>query len=159
MLLYIINWYWNYLAFIVMIQLQNVTDPAMRLQLVIKLLSNKLPDNTIQNNYNNDNLHTIVISESSKVYLINEVDEENKSQVFKPFKDLCASVAAIITAYKPDYPYPHSLSSMLMETAHNQHYFVAHLPSLTDCNKKIEKTYVQQFLESLVFGTLGKESM
>jgi hypothetical protein len=104
--------------------------------------------------YNKNALYEIVISESSKVYLIKDVEEINKHQVFKPYKDLCSRFAEIITEYCPSYPYPKSLSSTLIESSHLQQFFSLHLPGLTDVNEKNKISYTHHFVSNLVFQTL-----
>ncbi|MGI9160742.1 MAG: TetR/AcrR family transcriptional regulator [Saprospiraceae bacterium] len=158
LLLYILNWYWSYLEYLVMFSLQNMTDPRMRIRRVIELLVRELPPELDNSGYDKKALFEIVVSESSKAYLTREVEEINKVKLFKPYKDLCGRIAGLLSAYNPAYPYPHSLSSTLIEMAHYQYFFMMHLPSLTDFqeNKRIEN--IIDFLEHLVFSSLEKES-
>lgn len=158
LLLYILNWYWSYLEYLVMFSLQNMTDPHMRIRRVIELLVRELPPELDNSGYDKKALFEIVVSESSKAYLTREVEEINKVQLFKPYKDLCGRVAGLLSAYNPNYPYPHSLSSTLIEMAHYQYFFMMHLPSLTDFkeDKRIEN--IIGFLEHLVFSSLEKEA-
>jgi hypothetical protein len=158
LLLYILNWYWSYLEYLVMFSLQNMTDPRMRISRVIELLVRELPPELDNSGYDKKALFEIVVSESSKAYLTREVEEINKVQLFKPYKDLCGRIAGLLSAYNPNYPYPHSLSSTLIEMAHYQYFFMMHLPSLTDFkeDKRIEN--IIAFLEQLVFSSLEKEA-
>ena len=154
LLLYILNWYWLYMEFLVMFQLQNVTDTKTKLQIIIQLLTHELPESAGKLDYNKKFLSQIVIVESSKVYLVKEVKEINENEVFKPYKDLCAKIAEVIIAYKPSYQYPKSLSSTLIETAHQQQFFSVHLPKLTNVNPENSKEFTSQFLEDLLFKIL-----
>jgi AcrR family transcriptional regulator len=155
LLLYILNWYWSYMEFLVMFQLQNVNDTKAKLKTIVQLLTHELPESAGKLDYNKKFLNQIVITESSKVYLVKEVSEINKNEVFKPYKDLCATIAEIITAYNSTYKYPKSLSSTLIETAHHQQFFSNFLPKLTDVNSANEKEYTVVFLEDLLFKVLG----
>ncbi len=156
LLIYILNWYWSYLEFLVMFQLKNINDPKVKLKTIVQLLTQELPTNSGKLNYNTAFLFQIVIAESSKVYLVKEVNEINQEQVFKPFKDLCNSIAEIIKEYAPAYPYPYSLSSTLMETAHNQQFFILNLVKLTDITDQEDKAkYVATYLDDLLFRVLG----
>jgi hypothetical protein len=67
-------------------------------------------------------LHQIIITESSKAYLTKKVSEDNKDQLFKPYKDLCAKIGKIILECNPNYKYPKSLSSTIIEMAHFQNF-------------------------------------
>ena len=106
--------------------------------------------------YNKKSLNQIFISESSKVYLVKEVTEINKSEVFKPYKELYAKIAAVISANDKKYPYPKSLSSTIIEASHHQQFFSQHLPRLTDVTPKNKNEFACLFIENLVFGVLGK---
>ena len=154
LLLYILNWYWSYLEYIVVFQLQPLANPKSKLEKLIELLTHTLPDSAGQNEYNKNYLHQIVITESSKVYLVKEVKEINENEVFKPYKDLCGRISDLITAYNSNYPYPHSLSSTLIETAHSQLFFSKHLPKLTDAGKKDNVGFVESYLKDILFKSL-----
>ncbi|MDZ4758275.1 MAG: TetR/AcrR family transcriptional regulator [Bacteroidota bacterium] len=155
LLLYIISWYWNYMEFYLELKLQNVTDPKMKLKLIIQTLTNELPESSAGMEYNKEYLNQILISESTKVFLVKEVNEINKSEVFKPYKDLCAKIAESISQYNPKYKYPKSLSSTLIETAHYQQFFCNNLPRLTDIQTKNKGNFTANFLDDLLFKILG----
>lgn len=154
-LLYILNWYWSYMEYLVDIKLQNVSDKKEKLKIIIDLLTHELPESSGQLDYNKKYLHQIVISESSKVYLVKEIAEINKNEVFKPYKDLCAKIAEVIGAYNPRYKFPRSLSTTLIETSHQQEYFSAYLPRLTDSSSTNKTQFVSAFLSDLLFKTLA----
>lgn len=155
LLLYILNWYWYYMEFLVMLKLQNITNEKAKLKTIIELLTHELPESAGQLDYNKKYLNQIVIAESSKVYLVKEVKEINKNEVFKPYKDLCAAIALVISAYNPTYKYPRSLSSTLIETAHYQQFFSAYLPKLTDVQSKEQKEFATHFLSDFLFKVLS----
>lgn len=155
LLLYILNWYWSYMEFLVMFQLQNVQDTKAKLKTIIYLLTHELPESSGKLDYNKKFLNQIVITESSKVYLVKEVNEINKNQVFKPYKDLCGKIAEVIKEYNPKYKYPRSLSSTLIETSHHQQFFSIYLPRLTDAQPKNQHEFTSHFLEDLLFKILG----
>ena len=155
LLLYILNWYWSYMEFLVEFRLQNMTDKKSRLLTIIDLLTHALPESSGKLDYNKKFLYQIVISESSKVYLVKDVNEYNKNEVFKPYKELCSKIAELIKAYKPSYKFPRSLSSTLIEASHQQHFFVEHLPRLTDVQSKSAEKYTAQFLTELLLKALS----
>ena len=154
LLLYILNWYWCYMEFLVMFKLQNVADKKEKLKLIVELLTHELPESSGKFDYNKKYLNQIVIAESSKVYLVKEVSEINKGEVFKPYKDLCARIADVISEYSPAYKYPRSLSTTLIETSHHQQYFSAYLPKLTDASPTNKQEFTSQFLEDFLFKVL-----
>jgi len=107
-----------------------------------------------QLDYNKSYLNQIVLSESSKVYLIKEVKEINSYQVFKPYKDLCNKISEVMLSLNPTYTYSRSLSSTLIETAHSQQYFSKNLPRLTDISTDKDEKFVFNYLKQLVFSAL-----
>jgi AcrR family transcriptional regulator len=157
LLLYLLTWYWNYMEYMVVFHLQNMTDPTLKIKKIIELLVKDLPESVGLTGIDNKALHYIVIAESSKVYLTHEVESINKDKLFKPYKDLCARIADIFLDYNKEYPYSHSLSSTLMETSHFQYYFMLYLPSLTDFGAKKNEDHIIQYLEHVIFNALDSK--
>ena len=155
LLLYILNWYWSYMEFLVDFTIQNILDPKEKLTKIITLFTQNLPESLGQLDYNKSYLNQIVISESSKVYLIKEVMEINSFLVFKPYKDLCNKISEVMLSLNPTYAYARSLSSTLIETAHSQQYFSKNLPRLTDISSEKDEKFVFNFLNQLVFSALN----
>ena len=79
----------------------------------------------------------------------------NKAEVFLPYKELCASIAAIIELYNPKYKYPKSLTSTIIEASHHEQFFIDYLPRLTDVQAKNKPEFVANFLEDMLFKTLA----
>jgi hypothetical protein len=154
LLLYILNWYWSYMEFLVDFTIQNIQDPKEKLIKIINLFTQSLPESVGQLDYNKSYLNQIVLSESSKVYLIKEVKEINSYQVFKPYKDLCNKISEVMLSLNPTYTYSRSLSSTLIETAHSQQYFSKNLPRLTDISTDKDEKFVFNYLNQLVFSAL-----
>jgi AcrR family transcriptional regulator len=153
-LLYILNWYWSYLEYLVVIMLEPLENPKSKLERIIQLLIHALPESAGKTDYNKTYLHQIVIAESSKAYLVKEVKKINQDEVFKPYKDLCGRISDLIQAFNPQYPYPHSLSSTLIETSHAQQFFSVYLPKLTDANGDNQEAFVERYLSDLLFKAL-----
>ncbi|WP_205512104.1 TetR/AcrR family transcriptional regulator [Longitalea arenae] len=154
-LLYILNWYWSYMEFLLVFKLQNVKQPREKLKIIVELLTNELPASSGLYDYDKRSLNQVVITESSKVYLIKEVAEINKDEVFKPYKDLCAKISDVIKEYNPQYKYPKSLSTTLIEASHQQQFFSINLPRLTDNKSKNNAEFTSQFIQDMLFRVLG----
>jgi AcrR family transcriptional regulator len=155
LLLYILNWYWSYMEFLVDFTVQNIENPKEKLTLIINLFTQALPESSSLLDYNKSFLNQIVLSESSKVYLVKEVKEINSFQVFKPYKDLCNKIAEVMLSLNPTYAYSRSLSSTLIETAHSQQYFSKNLSRLTDISSDKDEKFVFNFLSQIVFSALN----
>ncbi len=156
LLIYITAWYWGWLQYRVVFSTNNIKDPAVKLKKVIQLLATTVVDDKTTH-INEDLLHQIIIAEGSKAYLTKHVSEDNKEQLFKPYKDLCAAIADIILECHPKYKYPRSLASTIIEMAHFQNFFMNNLPSLTDFGKTKDELKVVSFLEDLVFSSIRKK--
>lgn len=155
LLLYILSWYWYYMDFLFDYKLQNIKDAKQKIKTIVHLLTHELSESETGLDYNKKYLNEIVIAESSKVYLIKDVEAINKNEAFKPLKALCAKIAAVFHEYNASYKYPYSLSSTLLETAHDQQFFVKNLPRLTDLSSEKKTNYVGEYIEDFVFRVLA----
>lgn len=155
LLIYIVAWYWSWLEFQISYETNNIVDPTLKLKKIIKLLASTVEDDDTTIYINESLLHQIVISEGSKVYLTKHVGEDNKHHFFKPYKQLCAAIGSIISECNPDYKYPRSLATTIIETAHFHNYFMVHLPLLTDFGENKNEAEIVSFLESVVFSSLA----
>lgn len=155
LLVYLTAWYWSWLEFQIKYHTNNIEDPVIKLKKVIRLLAASVEDDEQTSYINESLLHQIIITEGSKAYLTKQVCEDNRQNFFKPYKDLCSVVGAIITDCSPDYKYPKSLSSTIVEIAHFQNFFMHNLPSLTDFGGTKQEKEIIAFLSDLVFSALG----
>lgn len=154
LLVYIISWYWGWLEFQINYQTNNIKDPKTKIKKVIKILATNVEDDIMTSHVDEALLHQILIAEGSKAYLTNHVASDNKQQFFKPYKDLCNVIGAIILECNPKYKYPHSLSSTIIEIAHLQNFFMNNLPSLTDFSESKDESEIVNYLEDLVFNCI-----
>lgn len=156
LLIYLTAWYWSWLEYQVTYRTNNIQDPMVKLKIVIKLLATTVENDTSTRHVDESILHQIIITEGSKAYLTKRVSEDNKDRLFKPYKDLCARIGNMILECSPNYPYPKSLASTIIEMAHFQNFFMNHLPSLTDFTENKDEAEIVRFLEDLVFSSLKK---
>ncbi|MEL6847604.1 MAG: hypothetical protein AAFP92_03760 [Bacteroidota bacterium] len=82
--------------------------------------------------FDKETLYRVVVNESPKAYLTKGVDEINREGAYLSYKHFCMELAKVFREIKPDYPYPTTLLSTCIESAHDQKYFSEHLPSLTE---------------------------
>ena len=155
-LIYITAWYWSWLEYRVTVHTNNIKDSVAKLKRVIKLLATTVEDDVKTTYVNEIILHQIIIAEGSKAYLTKHISEDNKDQLFKPYKDLCAKIGNIILECSPKYKYPKSLSTTIIEMAHLQNFFMNNLPSLTDFGNNKDESKIVSFLEELVFSSIKK---
>lgn len=156
LLIYITAWYWSWLEYRVAVNTNNIKDPVVKLKRVIKLLATTVEDDIKTGYVDESILHQIIIAEGTKAYLTKHVSEDNKDQLFKPYKDLCAIIGDIIIECNPKYKYARSLSSTIIEIAHFQNFFMNNLPSLTDFGRDKDESKIVAFLKDLVFCSIKK---
>lgn len=154
LLVYLVAWYWQWLDYQVVSHTNNLTDPRQKLDWVLQILLLKNLSQSANGDMDIRTLHGIVIREASKAYLTRHVTDDNRHQLFKPYKDLCGRIANIIQEYRPGYSFARSRASSLIETAHYQAFFMEHLPSLTDFGDEKNDDDLLAFLRHLLFSSL-----
>ena len=147
LLLFLVNWYWEWVSYLIKINTMNVNDPKSKLKIIIHSFVSASKDNPGVIYVNESKLHNIVISEGMKAYHTKEVDEENSKGFFKSYKNLAKSVSNVISEINPTFKYPFALATNLFEMSNNQIYFAKHLPKLTDVS--INKDDVNEVEEML----------
>ena len=155
LLLYLVNWYWEWVNYLIGINTKNIDNPNRQLQIIIHSLVFAAKENPGVDYVNESKLHNIVISEGMKAYHTKKVDDENSKGFFKSYKDLAQSVSTVITAINPEFRYPYTLATNLFEMSNNHIYFAKHLPKLTDItvendNVNEVETMLNYFVEKLL---------
>ena len=155
LLVYLTSWYWTWTEYRLVFATTNVVSPMERLIKSLDILTQHVRiDNEFS--YVNEVLLTeIIFSESIKAYHTKNVEDENQKGCFSAYKSVVERVSNIVLEIKPDYSYPHMLVSTLIEGAHQQKYFAAHLPELTD--KINDEKAVPNFYKDLVLNILTNE--
>jgi len=151
LLLYLTSWYWGWIEYQLVFETYNMDDSEQKLKKAIEIICRPVIEDSNYSHINEILLNKIVINEFSKSYLTKEVEAENKEGYFSIYKRLVHRIEEFIKECNPQYPYPVSLASSVIETALHQHFLKDHLPSITDCNRD---TSPSEFLLNLVFNTL-----
>lgn len=155
LLVYLVSWYWEWVTYKIDVQTINLNNPNDKLKIVINALIESSVEDPATPYINEELLHRIVVSESTKTYHIKQVDAENKEGFFYNYKSLCNKIAEIVVQINPQFPYPHALASNLIEMANNHIYFARHLPSLTDVQVSgNDYSQVQNLLAFFAFSLL-----
>ena len=158
LLIYLLTWYWSYLEFKVIFELNNIKDPRQRICLLIRILAEEPAEKDSHEFLPEREVYRLAIWEGSKSYLTHNITRHNEDKLFKPYKDLCARLSEVISDYNPCYPFSHSLASSVIELAHCQRFFMQNLPSLTDFKGHSADQQLLHFLENLVFSTLDQSA-
>ena len=136
LLIFLVNWYWEWVSYLIAINTMNINDPWKRLEIIVHSFVSAPKDNPGIEYVNESKLHSIVISEGMKAYHTKEVDSENSKGFFSSYKNLANSVSKVIAEINPKFPYPFALATNLFEMSNNHIYFAKHLPRLTDISVK-----------------------
>ena len=156
LLLYLVSWYWEWVRYLIEINMRNIEDPHQKLRIVISSFVNASLENPDVEYVNESKLHDIVISEGSKVYHTKNIDDENAKGFFYNYKSLIQLVSEVILEIEPEFKYPHALATNLFEMSSNHVYFAEHLPGLTDITSKSKRfVEVEKMLNYFVDRILG----
>ncbi len=156
LLVYLISWYWAWLDYRIEFETHHLTDPRQKLDQAIKLITKKKIQDDAFPDIDEEALSRIVISESDKVYLTKQVDENNREGLFRGYKSLCKKIALFVKEINPEYLYPHALVSTVLENANQQIFFAEHLPSLTELNEFGDPfTSNYHFMKQMIFSTIN----
>lgn len=154
LLIYLIDWYWAFLRYQVLYNINNLKNPEDKIKKCIDLLVWEDNADSYSSEIDIKSLYYISISEGNKTYFSKDVDTKNEERLFEPYKELSELLASIFKEFNPEYPYANSLASTVLETSHFQYYFMNHLPRLCDFGVKKDPKKIEKFLEHLVFSSL-----
>jgi AcrR family transcriptional regulator len=152
LLLYLTSWYWCWIEYQLALKNTNIASSKDRLKNAIKIIANS--DSLDTEILNIKNLFNIICLESSKSYMIKNVDDLNKSGLFFNYKKIVAHISEIVMEINPNYKYPHMLVSTVIEGIHHQKYFADHLPALTDRNDS--EDFIYEFYSQMTISSITK---
>ncbi len=131
LLLYLNAWYWAWMEHNLVFATANLNNPEERLSVALRLMV----DGPIyrQNDFLDPvSLRNIVVNESLKGYLTKEVDDEHESGIFTQVYKFSERIAFIIKEINPNYLFPKTLVSTIMESSLLQSFNSQHLPGMTE---------------------------
>ena len=150
LLSYLASWYWTWLEYRLVYTLANITDVNEKIKRAIHLLVFPVEGFETVNGMDMLALNHIIINESSKAYLTKEVDTKNKDGFFKAYKSFCTRISEIVKEYNPQYKFPNSIVSTVVEGIHTQKFFAEHLKLLSNCSdpKGIETLFFDLIIKT-----------
>jgi AcrR family transcriptional regulator len=153
LMIYLSSWYWAWMEYKLVFATSNIENPLEKLKKAIAVVTEKIEDDTSTAHINESILNQILISEFTKTLYTKEVDQENKEGFFLIYKRVINRIVAIVQEINPEYPYPKSLVSTIVEGSLHQHFLRDHLKTITDCNETVSPS---DFYINLVEKTLNK---
>ncbi len=146
LLLFLVNWYWEWVNYLIMINTLNIDDANKKLNIIIHSFIFASKENPSVEYVNEHKLHNIVISEGGKAYHTKDVETNNSKGFFSSYQNLVLSISKIIEEINPEFEYPRTLATNLFEMSNNQIYFSRHIPKLTDNPKNKDEKEVEKLL-------------
>ena len=150
LLLYLSSWYWAWIEYQLVFETHSL-NPSEKLEKAIEIVTRTIKEDSKFSHINEIILNKIMVNENSKSFLTKEVDQENKDGYFVIYKRIVHRLRDMIKAIKPDYKFPSSLASTILEGSLHQHFLKDHFTSITDCNDSLSPT---SFMKNLVLNTL-----
>ncbi|MEY8870091.1 TetR/AcrR family transcriptional regulator [Gaetbulibacter jejuensis] len=151
LLVYLTSWYWGWLEYQLVIETYSLTSIEDKLKKAIEVLTRTTKNDNTYTHINEVLLNTIVINENSKSYLTKDVDDDNKEGFFMPYKRVVKRFSELISEYQPDYDYPLSLASTVIQSALHQQFVKDHFKTISNFDKQHTPT---QFFIDLVLNAL-----
>lgn len=150
LLVYLSSWYWSWMEYRIVFATANITDPFEKLKKAVTLVTEPIRDDANTDYIDESILNRIIIAEFTKTFLTKEVDEENKEGFFLIYKRVVNRVVDMIYECSPDFPYPKSLASSIVEGSLHQHFIKDHFKTITDCNEKVGPTDFYLYLVTAI---------
>ena len=150
LLLYLSSWYWAWIEYQLVFETHSL-NPSDKLVKAIEIVTRTIKEDSNFSHINEVILNRIIVNENSKSFLTKEVDKENKDGYFVVYKSIVHRLRDMIKTIKPDYKFPSSLASTILEGSLHQHFLKDHFISITDCSDGLSPT---DFMKNLVLNSL-----
>lgn len=141
LLVYLSSWYWSWMEYRLVFATSNFVNPLEKLKKAISIVTEKVEDDRKTLHINEAILNKIIIAEFTKTFHTKEVEQENKEGFYFIYIRVINRLTAIISEVNPDYLYPKSLASSIVEGAMHQHFLKDYMQAITDCNEITSPTH------------------
>jgi AcrR family transcriptional regulator len=139
LLMYLTSWYWAWMEYKMVFATANIESAENRLTAAIQALSSSVtPKDVSAFEIDLSKLYHIVITESSKAYLIKEVDNANKDGFYESYKRLIRRLSNLAVEINPKIANPNSLMSTVIEGIYHQKFMSRHFSSVSDLKDDTE---------------------
>ena len=132
LLLYLSSWYWAWIEYQLVFETYSL-KPKEKLEKAIDVVTRSVKEDSNYSHINEVLLNRIIVNENSKSFLTKEVDQENKDGYFVVYKRLVHRISEMILENNPNYKFPLSMASTILEGSLHQHFLKDHFVSITDC--------------------------
>lgn len=150
LLIYLSSWYWSWMEYKLVFNITNINNAEEKLHKAIRVITEKIEDDSNTEHINEAVLNKIIITEFTKTLHTKEIDAEIKEGFFLIYNRIINRIVEIINELNPEYPYAKSLVSSIVEGSLHQHFLQDHFASITDCNEGITPADFYNNLISIV---------
>lgn len=138
LMLFLNLWYWGFLELNLVMGTTNLTDPHEKLKIAVKILVNG-PIGKKNDYVDPIILHDMIVEEAIKAFMTKEVDEDRRKGFFSTYLNMGGRIAGILKEINPEYNYPKTLVSMIMEASLLQRFHAKHFPTLIEAQASEEE--------------------
>lgn len=135
LLIYLSSWYWSWMEYKLVFNTTNMTNNEEKLIKAIRVITEKIEDDSNTEHINEAVLNKIIIAEFTKTLHTKEIDAEIKEGFYLIYHRIINRVVVMINEVNPDYSFAKSLASSIVEGSLHQHFLQEHFPSITDCDQ------------------------
>lgn len=153
LMLYISSWYWAWIECRLIFETANLEDANQRLTKAIILLNEDTSDEILVDDINESIIKQILVRDFVKTFPKRDVYYENTEDFFQSYKGVIHRVAEIIKEINPNYFYPETLATNIVEGAMHQHFLKQHFKSITNYGESASPT---DFFLNMVKSILNK---
>ena len=150
LLIYLSSWYWSWMEYKLVFNITNHNNAEEKLHKAIRVITEKIEDDSNTEHINEAILNKIIITEFTKTLHTKEIDAEIKEGFYSIYNRIINRIVEIINELNPDYPFAKSLVSSIVEGSLHQHFLQDHFASITDCNEQITPSDFYSNLISIV---------
>lgn len=140
LLVYLSSWYWGWVECRLAFSTSNISDPMEKLRRGIKIVTEKIEDDTSTLHTNEAILNKIIIVQFAKTLLTQNIDQQNQEGYFLVYQRVISRLIEIIEEVNPEYLFSKSLASSIIEGSLHQHFLKDHLKTITNCNENNSPT-------------------
>jgi AcrR family transcriptional regulator len=133
-LLYLINWYWGWLEYEIVMSTPNLNDPRQRLNRTIEILCKPVSTDLKHQLLDLQLLSNIIIEEAPKIFFTKEVEEDNENGLFSGYKRVVSRLSEAISEANADYKFQLTLATTVIEAINQQKFLTAHFPRMSNLN-------------------------
>jgi AcrR family transcriptional regulator len=157
LLMYLISWYWSWVEYRIDSQAMNLKNPSDKLKISIKALLESANNDINFDHIQGEILAMIVIKESPKSYITDDISEEQKEIIFQSYFSLCRKIADVIHSINPKYKNPEALAISAIKISHEQIFFAKFLPKITRYESSASSVpEISAFVADIIFSVLKK---